>query len=300
MSPESPATESGLTARAGLDRPAAELLRWSAGAACGLLLLAAAMLGWRRLAGAFTGAPPDPWLLAAVAAVVATTAAVARLGWRYQSASRRSGWLDRPVAVGVSVGVLAAGAALSLPGTSPVALGLFWGILAVEELWAWRPAVWRRRLAARRAAPPPGREVRIDPPQRPLPHPIPPPPLADEPPDGSVTQQLTRSHAPDGSETLAGWLRVPLAAGQRVTNCHVAFCPPFPQTPRVAVEQIEGPEARIKTVQLLPFGARFDLKLAGPSEVPETVLLQFSAQAPPPAAPSNAPPDHDPGSSTFA
>lgn len=300
MSPASPATNNGLPASAGLDRPAAELVRWSAGTACGLLLAAAAMLGWRRLAGAFSGHPPDPWLLAAVAAVVATTAAAARLGWRYQAARRRPGRLDWAVALGVSIGVLAAGAALSLPGTSPAALALFWAILAVEEVWAWQPVAWRRLRTGRRASPSAGREVRIDPPQHPVPHPICLPPSPDEPPDGDVTQQLTRSHAPDGSETLAGWLRVPLAAGQRVTNCHVAFCPPFPQTPRLAVEQLDGPEARIKTVQLLPYGARLDLKLAGPSEVPETVLLQFSAQATPPAAPSDPAPDHDAGSSTFA
>jgi hypothetical protein len=47
------------------------------------------------------------------------------------------------------------------------------------------------------------------------------------------------------------------------------------------VEQLEGPEARIKTAQLMPYGARLDLKLAATAEGPCSVLLQFSARAEP-------------------
>jgi hypothetical protein len=58
----------------------------------------------------------------------------------------------------------------------------------------------------------------------------------------------------------------------------VAFCPPFKSTPRLEVQQREGPAARVKTAQLLPYGARLDLKLAAAAEQPLTVVLQFIAR----------------------
>ena len=81
-----------------------------------------------------------------------------------------------------------------------------------------------------------------------------------------------------GPRNSAGWLRLSFAAGQRTGSVHVAFCPPLRVTPEMEVEQIEGPEARIKTAQVLPYGARFDLKLAAAAEQPTTVLLQFTAR----------------------
>ena len=93
-----------------------------------------------------------------------------------------------------------------------------------------------------------------------------------------MIQQLTRSQAADGAEELFGWLRMAFAAGQRTGSIHVAFCPPFVATPELAVEQIDGPQVRIKTAQLLPYGVRLDLKLAAAAEEPTAVLLQFSAR----------------------
>jgi hypothetical protein len=92
-----------------------------------------------------------------------------------------------------------------------------------------------------------------------------------------VLQQLTRSRTADGGDLLSGWLRVDLAAGQRTANLHVAFCPPFARAPRVSVQQIDGPEARVKTVQTLPYGVRFDLKVADEGPEASTLLLQFAA-----------------------
>lgn len=98
-------------------------------------------------------------------------------------------------------------------------------------------------------------------------------------PADDVLQQLVRSRAADGSERLAGWLRIPFAAGQRTGSEHVAFCPPFDRTPHVAVEQLDGPAVRVKTAQLLPHGVRLDLKLAAVTEEPVAVILRFSAQS---------------------
>jgi hypothetical protein len=92
-----------------------------------------------------------------------------------------------------------------------------------------------------------------------------------------VTQQLTRSQTADGAEELSGWLRIAFVAGQRTGSLHVAFCPPFAATPQLVVEQLDGPEARMKTAQLMSYGARLDLKLAVAAEEPTSVLVQFSA-----------------------
>jgi len=99
-------------------------------------------------------------------------------------------------------------------------------------------------------------------------------------PGEDVLQQLVRSRTADGNERLTGWLRIPFAAGQRTVSEHVAFCPPFDKTPQVTVEQLDGPAVRVKTAQLLPHGARLDLKLAAVAEEPDVVILQFSARSP--------------------
>jgi hypothetical protein len=70
---------------------------------------------------------------------------------------------------------------------------------------------------------------------------------------------------------------VPLAAGERSASVHLAFCPPFARAPRVELVQSDGPAARIKTVQVLPYGARFDLGFSAPAAEGDAVLLQFSA-----------------------
>jgi 8-oxo-dGTP diphosphatase len=212
----------------------------------GLLVLVAAFLAWRNLAGGLVEPLAMPSLLA-VGISIATAAATARIA---QPAGRR---LRSVHCAAVSTSVLVAGLALSLPGTSAAGLAVLWASLLVEEGWAWRPAGWRLKRPARPAARP----------------------LADD-----VLQQWTRRRAADGAETLSGVLRVLLGAGQRTTSVHVAFCPPLGQTPRLEVQQRQGPEVRIKTGQLLPYGARLDLKLAQTLDAADAVVLEFSAQSP--------------------
>ena len=290
MIPESPA---GLrtTPAAALHQTAAEILRWLAAAMLGLLGMAALLLAWRRLAGALES-PLGGSALLSVALVAAGAAAAVRILGRSAPKPPSSPWLDRvftwtPLPV---LGVI--GAALSLPGASPAALAAFWLILAAEESWSLRGPRREQRAAVRpRPAPLPVGQLRYDPPQPPPPHPLSMTTLPEEVSPDDVVQQLTRSHAADGSEVLAGWLRVAMAAGQRSASLHVAFCPPFSQTPRLAVEQLSGPPARIKTVRLFPYGTRFDLKLDQPSQGPSSLLLQFLARSTPPAAPSPEPGD---------
>ncbi len=197
---------------------------------------------------------------------------------------RRWGLFPSSFDWGAAAALAVLGAALSLPGTSPAGLALFWGILASGAVLGRWPLAWPGRTPGPGAPPPPRRPpegLRYDPPQAPQPVSAMFLPESVSPED--VVQQLTRSHAADGGEVLAGWLRVDLAAGQRSASLHVAFCPPFAQTPKLAVEQLGGPAARIKTVQLLPYGVRFDLKLDQPSAAAASVLLQFAARSQGPA-----------------
>ena len=177
-----------------------------------------------------------------------------------------------------SLAVAALGAGLCLPGTSAAGAFLFWMLLGAEESWAWG---WRLRHAFE-MPPSLGRQaVRTDTAHvgasrfhrggvtsraAPTLH------AEDVVLPKGVTQQLTRSQAADGVEELSGWLRVEFVAGQRTGSLHVAFCPPFAATPELAVEQLDGPEARLKTAQLMPYGARLDLKLAAAAGEPTSVL----------------------------
>jgi hypothetical protein len=280
-----------------VDRPGVELARWSVGTLLGMLAIAAVVLFGRRLAEALDRPLPPAALLGA-GMMVATAALGARVLWHHVVAcSPQSKRLDRLIRWFTPAAVLAVGAALSLPDTSPSGLVALWGVLIVGEGCAALPAARRRwlgdgqRLPEQRL-PPSARRVRVDPAQTPSPHapdalttlpldPLTEDPLTKDALPGEVTQQLVRSRAADGSDVLSGRLRVELAPGGRTASVHVAFCPPFGRTPNLEVRQLDGPDGRIKTAQLLPYGARFDLKLAQPSEEPSAVLLQFTAASKP-------------------
>lgn len=258
-------------------RPSVDLAGWAARGFVGFLVFSAVVLCWRRVAGELS-APLGPPVLLLVGLSVAAAAATARLAWRSQPRPSRAS-LSAPAAALLSVAVLAVGVALSLPGTSPAGLLILWGMLALEEYWAWGPTGWRRLVAGKDPSPRPRRRVETAPPDSSAPRPLPARPLVEKPPSDDVTQQLTRSRTAEGTELLSGWIRVEMDGGQRSANVHLAFCPPFARTPRITVEQSDGPQVRIKTVQSLPYGARFDLKLVALSEEAATVLLEFLAEA---------------------
>jgi len=277
MNPELSRTADVAPDLASAVRPSGDLAGWAATGFVGFLVLSAAVLCWRRVAGQLS-APLTPAILLFVGLSVATAAATARLAWRSRPRPSRAG-SSVPAATFLSAAVLAVGVALSLPGTSPTGLLILWGVLALEESWAWGPAGWRRLVAGRDLSPRPRRKVDVAPPDSSATLPLSARPAFQKPPPDDVTQQLTRSRTAEGTELLSGWVRVEMAGGQRSANVHLAFCPPFARTPRIAVEQTEGPQVRIKTVQLLPYGARFDLKLVALSEEAATVLLEFLAEA---------------------
>jgi hypothetical protein len=153
--------------------------------------------------------------------------------------------LDRAVMIVTSLVTAVLIGGLCLPGTPLVAVIVVGLFFVAEEGWAW--SYLRHRGNAQR-------------------------------PSEQIIQQLTRTLASDGTESLSGLLRTPIAAGQRTANVHVAFCPPLAATPELQVEQTAGPPARIKTAQLLPYGARLDLKLAAAAPQTATITLRFSAR----------------------
>jgi hypothetical protein len=239
----------------------------------GLLIAAAIMVLWRRLAGALTHAL-EPGALLATGISTAAVAAAIHVVWSHRVAKR---WTTWPAWATMAITSLAAAAlvmGLWLPGTSLVSILAVVAILMFEEVVGW---VWhvRRNVVLGGAdirVCPPSQERRESLSRRGEP--------ADGPPPEEVVQQLTRTRTADETEELRGWLRVPFAAGQRTASVHLAFCPPLAAVPELAVEQIDGPEARLKTAQLLPYGARIDLKLAASSASAGTVLLEFVARAP--------------------
>ena len=100
-----------------------------------------------------------------------------------------------------------------------------------------------------------------------------------------ISQRFTRRRVAEGGEIIDGEVRTAFAPGQRTEHCHVAFCPPLDGVLRVACEQTEGPPARIKVAQVLPQGARLDLRLDQPAEEEVQVVLQVTACSQPPHQP---------------
>ena len=225
---------------------AASLLRKGAAVWIGLLLAVALLLAWRRLAGAL-GHPLGSPTLILVGVVAAGVAAAARAA----SPGRLAQWLISPA-------LILLGLSLS-SGSRPAGLLAFWTLVAAEELWGW---LWLRR----RRNHPRSQPSRVACPRDAL------------PPD-NLLQQFTLSREADGRQRLDGWVRVCLAVGQRTDAVHVAFCPPFPRTPELSLEQVAGPAARIQTAQLMPYGARLELKLAAAAAAPSSVLLRLTARS---------------------
>ena len=90
-------------------------------------------------------------------------------------------------------------------------------------------------------------------------------------------QRVERVQAVDGRDILAGTLTTRLSAGQVTAHVHVAFCPPFASVPRLDFRHAAGPAARIKLGQILPHGARIDVKLDAPSAGPVFLELEIRA-----------------------
>ena len=269
--------------------PLKGLAQWIVGTTTGGLFLVALLLLTRRSTGALVK-PLDAPVLLLVAVALAGIAASLRLVWRRLVAYRhdvRGGVL---VAWMPALALLLLGGALSLPQSSTYALIGFWAILAVEETaslligprWLGDRA---RRGGARAAEPlPQSPDAEADGLSATRPLESPPQRSEEVSPDylpPEVSQQITRCRDGDGSDVLYGMLRGRLEPGQRSLSFHVAFCPPFDRVPDLSDEQVEGPPAAVKQGQVLPYGARLDLRLRSASEEPQSVVLRIYAQSKP-------------------
>ncbi len=263
-------------ARLGMPRAAAwTALVWSAVAelATGMLALTAALVAWRQLAGAIEH-PTQPAGLLLAGGLAIGLAGAARFARRQAGAPGPLGirpaepW---PARVLTSVAVLLLAGGVSLRGGSLAPLCVFWAAILAEEGWAWARVLRRRRFAAANLTETPRTQSEgFSPPS--VFHP-PPSALPDE-----VLQQLTLSRDAQGRRLLAGWLRLVVEAGQRSGNLHVAFCPPFAEPPEVEAESLAGPPCSIKTAQVLPYGARLELKLTATADHPDSVVVRFTAR----------------------
>jgi hypothetical protein len=188
----------------------------------------------------------------------------------------------------ILLALLAVAASLSLRGSHGLALFGFWAMIVGEELWTWRGLLPARRWIFPRLGhhlpmvAGEGWGVRDA-----APHAPPNPPSAanggsiEEPeliePAADVLQQLTLRSTAAGGQELSGWLRMPLAAGQRSGSLHVVFCPSFREAPQVQAEPVSGPDCRVKAAQVLSYGARLDIKLEEPANKDQSLLLWFFA-----------------------
>ncbi|HEV3024790.1 MAG TPA: hypothetical protein VGX76_20075 [Pirellulales bacterium] len=245
------------------------------------LELAGLIVCTRRWAGAVT-APLDGFATVAIAIGAALAVAAGRVAWLRYGTGGAGGWRRRGILASPGVGLFLLLYGLSLPDTPSWAKLSSWTLLFAEEAACW----WW--IGARRRAGGPGF---LDGPRRSEAHPSVNAQrlqrrsttrrAAGEPlrPHEQITQRMVRSTAADGSDVLRGSARAELAAGSMAAKVHVAFCPPFATLPRLELGQSAGPPARIGVGQILPQGARIEVRLDEPARRAVAVWLEFEATA---------------------
>jgi hypothetical protein len=95
----------------------------------------------------------------------------------------------------------------------------------------------------------------------------------------AVVQQLIRRRDPGEAESLRGSVRADFVAGQRMASAHVAICPPFVGQPHCQVAVAAGPAAEVRVASALPFGVRFEIKLAQATLEPASVVIEFAVDS---------------------
>ncbi|MBI2825605.1 MAG: hypothetical protein HYX69_13055 [Planctomycetia bacterium] len=239
--------------------------------------LAAVTILARRLAGAAQAGAAPGWLLAWVILAV-VLAAAARAAWIVCQRRATGGAVEWLVLLLPLTALLTTAWALSESTAPKAVIALVWLIPMAEEaltLWVlgsrnagsltWRSPSgfrWPRRQDI-----PAGRLDK----------------------SGGLLEQsgaqqargdcvrIERVQTADGNDVLSGVLAARFVPGQATAHVHVAFCPPFARVPRLEYRQVSGPAARIKLGQLLPHGARFDLKRTATDVTAARIVLEVRA-----------------------
>jgi hypothetical protein len=271
------------TATLGVDSPAinsptaAVLARAVALAGFSLLALGGVVILARRLSGSLA-APLSFGTLLACACLLAAAALLFRAMFQPPAWARQR-WGEYLFCALPSGVLLLWAIGLSAPGTGGGSIAL-WGVLLLEEGWSWGQLRRRTPVALPMLARPSHLAELPRPVAAELGQAVTDLESLDEEndPDEAICQQVVRRREPDGSETIAGWLRAAVPAAARHATAHVAICPPFEGLPECFAEQMDGPPAQIKVAQVLPHGVRFEIKLDEPSAVASDVLVEFSIQ----------------------
>jgi len=232
----------------------------------------------RRLAGAL--GDPGPMALLAAGLFAVALAAAPRTLARAIHLPLHSAWILGVVWFLPTVALSLAMLALSVPSAALGAVAIIWAAAISAEAWFWTPVVRAGAIRLRRntqLAEPALRRGESLPAHKPIESGTR-PRKAAAPLDPHVWQQTSRADEADGADVLRGTLRAFLAVGQRTAHVHLAFCPPFARLPQFDYRQTDGPAARVKLGQLLPYGVRLDVKLDEPAEASSTVLLELTAK----------------------
>lgn len=95
---------------------------------------------------------------------------------------------------------------------------------------------------------------------------------------GDLFQRFERRGLAGGGERIEGLVRVTVPRGARLGWAHVGFCPPFPATPSVDVSTgYDEIEAIVAAAEVLPWGARVEVRLDEPAEETLDVPVEFAA-----------------------
>lgn len=244
---------------------------------CGLAMCAVLLVARRAASAAQPLAPALLPLTALVLALIAWSSRALSAIAKTSNTSRLS--QAAPLTV-TSASLLMLGLALGAGGRPWWAALAYWMIVALEEAWAWRS--YRLTRHPFRGSPAPNRsrglsEPRLSPPLAP-----PAPPVTGHSwnPPHRLTQEYARASLGDGREQIRGNLHLHVPQGARTAIAHVGFCPPFAERPQFEMRLTSGPPCRLKVGQLLPQGARIEIKLHAPPTAPQTLSLEFTADGP--------------------
>lgn len=245
----------------------------------GLLVVIALVFLWRRLAGVVF-IPLPPLGLLALGLFLALTSTAIHYAWFLGTVQERLPNLSDfafSMLTTIAIGLLIA--VLWLPGTRVS------GIVAMAlppilvESWFWTKQLFsKQRPATGRPGGGEKFEKLLSPVSVQTTNSGPAMPLAAEGLSDNVLQQFVRRRTAEGEEEVSGWWRARFTTGERTTIVHLAFCPPFDFTPELVLEQVAGPETRLKTVRLLPHGARLELKLPAPTATACEAMFRFIAR----------------------